>query len=131
MTESVMMALGDLRFSIKTAAYDSFRRHISFRWVAGDRLGNYESLQFAGFKNDTVNLKGIIYPEKTGKRGLEYIEEIKKEGARGEPLLLVDGLGNSHGKWVILNIDESKSSFLKDGLTKKIEFDLAIKKYEL
>jgi len=130
MTERVMMALGDLRFSIKTASYDTFRRRITFNWESGKRLGNHESMQFTGYENETVNLKGTIFPVNSGKKGLEYVEEIKREGAKGEPLLLVDGLGNSHGKWVILTIGESKSNLLKDGLGKKIEFDLAIKKYE-
>jgi phage protein U len=54
---------------------------------------------------------------------------MKDSADRGEPLLLVDGLGQIWGRWVILQIEETREVFLKNGVPRKISFRLSISRY--
>jgi phage protein U len=44
--------------------------------------------------------------------------------------MLVDGLGNVLGQWVITHIEEKQTTFCSNGLPRKVEFVLDMKKYE-
>ena len=44
----IMMALGEFRFALDTAAYDRLRRSDTYRWQAQDRLGRRPAQQFTG-----------------------------------------------------------------------------------
>jgi phage protein U len=46
-----------------------------------------------------------------------------------EPALMVDGSGGIHGLWAIKQISETQSYFDKFGSPQKIEFKLALEKY--
>ena len=46
MSNEMMMALGDFRFAINTAAYNSLRRTHEYRWQAQNRLQQRPSQQF-------------------------------------------------------------------------------------
>jgi len=124
---SVMMALGSYRFAIETSAYQQLQRTISYRWQAQDRINNDPAMQFVGPGAEQINLEGVIYPDFRG--GLGQIEGMKDSADRGEPLLLVDGLGQIWGRWVILQIEETREVFLKNGVPRKISFRLSISRY--
>jgi len=124
---SVMMALGFYRFALETSAYQQLQRTISYRWQAQDRINNDPAMQFVGLGTEQINLEGVIYPDFRG--GLGQIEGMKDSADRGEPLLLVDGLGQIWGRWVILQIEETREVFLKNGVPRKISFRLSISRY--
>jgi len=124
---SVMMALGSYRFALETSAYQQLQRTISYRWQAQDRINNDPAMQFVGPGAEQINLEGIIYPDFRG--GLGQIEGMKDSADNGEPLLLVDGLGQIWGRWVILQIEETREVFLKNGVPRKISFRLSISRY--
>lgn len=123
----VMMALGEFRFSIGTAAYQSLTRSASFRWSAQERIGRAPALQFMGPGEETIQLEGAIFPQYRGGAG--QVEAMRIMAGKGEPLTLVDGRGRYWGSYVIRQVGEAGSAFLDDGAARKIEFSLELARY--
>jgi len=122
-----MMALGAYRFSLPTAAYDDLARTSSWRWPSIDRAGVRPALQYVGPGEDTISMRGVIYPHFRG--GLGQVAMMRAEAALGEPLLLVDGTGRVWGDWCITEVREGLSTFFSDGTPRKIDFDLSLSMY--
>jgi phage protein U len=127
MASEIMMALGEYRFSVSTAAYNDFRRNTAWRWASQQRLGRLPAKQYLGPGEDTIEMGGTIYPHYNG--GLKQIDSMRDEAGKGEPLLLVDGLGNVWGKWCILSIEETRSRHLNNGAPLKQDFRLRLENY--
>ena len=124
---NVMLALGDYRFSINTAALQSLSRTSQWRWQAQARTGAKPMQQFLGPDADTISLQGIILPHYKG--GLGQIETMRQQASNGKPLLLSDGSGGVHGKWVITEIRETGKLLMDNGHARMIEFSLNIRQY--
>ena len=122
-----MMALGDYRFSIDTAAYDTLKRQQSYRWQAQPRLQRHPALQFMGLGKETLDLQGVIYPDIGGDLG--QLDSMRAQANKGEPLLLVDGLGFVWGQWIISHITEEQSLPLSNGQPRKQTFLLQLEYY--
>jgi phage protein U len=75
-----------------------------------------------------LKLDGVIYSNYHG--GILQLPLMKATANRGEPLMLVDGLGNVLGKWVIVRLEEKQTTFCSNGLPRKTEFALELKKVE-
>ena len=123
----VMMMLGSFMFSIDTAAYQELTRTNEYRWPAQERVTREAALQFVGPGQESISLKGVIYPHYKG--GIGQMDTIRGDAALGEPLLLVDGNGNYWGKYVIERAEETKTVFYADGTPRKIDFKLDLKYY--
>ena len=122
-----LMALGDYRFGLETAAYEEFSRSTRYRWAAQDRLGRRPAQQYLGPGEETIDLAGTLYPFFRG--GLGQIDEIRAEAERGSALLLTDGFGNVWGRWAIMHVEESQRIFDVNGAPRKIEFRLKLTRY--
>lgn len=127
MAERVMLGLGDFRFEIATAAYQSLQMSQSYRWPEQARLNREPALQFVGPDNAAIDLEGVIYPSFKG--GLNQIERMHDLAGAGKTMQLVDGLGRIWGAWVIAEICDTRSTFTDDGQPRKIEFRLKLKAY--
>jgi len=127
MASEIMMALGEYRFSVSTAAYNDFRRNTAWRWASQQRMGRLPAKQYLGPGEDTIEMGGTIYPHYNG--GLKQIDSMRDEAGKGEPLLLVDGLGNVWGKWCILSIEETRSHHLNNGAPLKQDFRVRLENY--
>lgn len=123
----VMLALGDYRFSVDTAAYQNLRRTSQYRWQTQDRLDRRPAEQFVGTGSETIRLPGTIHPHYKG--GLGQLPAMRKEAEKGEPLLMVDGMGNNLGLWVITQIEEDQSVFLPEGAPRQIQFTVTVRRY--
>jgi phage protein U len=123
-----MMRLGDFKFSIDTAAYQNMTRSASYNWEAQQRVGNHEALQFTGFGEDSITLKGSVYPHWRGGTG--QLQAMREMASEGKPLILVDGNGFVHGRWVITKVDERASTFAAGGSPLKQQFTLALRYYD-
>ena len=123
----VMLQLGDYQFSIDTAAYQQLSRSTAYRWQSQERTNSREALQYTGPGADEITLQGVVYPQY--KAGPGQLEAMREQANVGRPLILVDGLGNIHGRWVILAVDETQEAFTRDGTPRKQSFTLRIKKY--
>jgi phage protein U len=122
-----MMALGDYRFSLNTAAYQELHRSSSWRWPTVDRLGAMPAAQYVGPGEDTIHLPGVIFPHFRG--GLGQVDAMRAEATKGKPLILVDGQGVIWGHWCITSIEETRSVFFSNGMPRRIEFELALLNY--
>ena len=131
MAESyVMMALGSYRFSLSTAAYTDLERANEWRWPSIDRIGVAPARQYGGPGEETVSMRGAIYPHFIAqRRGLEQVSRMRAEASKGEPLLMVDGTGRVWGEFVITSLRETQTVFFSDGAPRKIEFDMTLAAY--
>jgi len=127
MASDLMLALGDYRFSVSTAAYQQLRRSSEYRWQAQERVGRSPAQQFSGAGGDEITVTGVIYTHYQG--GLDQLDAMRSEAALGKPLLLIDGVGWVHDLWIIKRIEETKSVFFSDGTPRKIEFTMSIAFY--
>ena len=50
----ILMALGDYRFSVHTAAYSTLQRASRYQWPAQRRMAGKPARQFTGLDGDTV-----------------------------------------------------------------------------
>lgn len=127
MPAASMLALGDYRFSLATAAYQELLRTTAYRWPLQPRLGRRPSRQFVGPGDETISLDGQIYPHYRG--GLGQIDKMRESAATGEPLQLVTGAGQVLGDWVIERIEETQRLFLDDGRPRSLAFRLDLAAY--
>ena len=124
---SELMALGDFRFSVDTAAYDELTRTTEYRWERQDRLGRHPARQYLGPGDDTIDLRGTILS--TYRGGTGQLDAMRAEAGRGEPLRMVGGTGVVFGLWAIQRIVETGSVFLEGGVARQVEFELQLGYY--
>ncbi len=84
-------------------------------------------MQFVGAGEESIELSGVIYPHCKG--GLKQLDAMRIGASKGQPLLLVDGLGFVWGQWVITQIDEGQSFFQGNGQPLKQSFQLKLVNY--
>ena len=130
MATAVLMSLGGFQFKVGKTAYKSLSQKVSYRWEELKRIGGRSALHFSGTDNDTIELSGTIYPSVSKRSGLEAFEALKSEAGEGQPLVLVDALGKSHGQWVIIAIEKDESAIMKDSTPRRIDFKLSLKAYD-
>lgn len=128
MTDStVLMALGPLRFGLHSENYNRLRHRFSERWQAQDRAGATPALHWAGHGLETLSLAGVVFPHYHGSA--RFLQRARTEAQKGEPLLLVDGLGFFLGKWSIVSISETQPAHFADGAPRRQDFTIELQKY--
>lgn len=123
----VMMALGDFRFSLETAAYQSLRRTSEYDWPVQSRIGRVPAAQFTGAGRERLSFSGTIWSHFKG--GTEQISAMRAQAGKGQALLLVDGRGKVWGNYAIVRIVETQSDFLRDGTPLKQSFEIELIAY--
>lgn len=130
MTSQTMMALGPYRFSMATAAYQDLERNNEYRWPTVERIGVAPARQWTGPGDETINMRGVIYPHYRGtRRGLEQVPEMRAAASLGTPLLMVDGAGRVWGMYVITSIREGHKTLFSDGRPRCVDFDISLGAY--
>lgn len=124
---NVMMTLGEFQFSITTAAYQELTRTREWRWPTQERFMQNQALQYVGPGGDTISLPGTIYPEYRG--GLGQVEAMAALADKGMPLDMISGTGVVLGRWVIERLEEKHSTFAVQGVGRKQEFTLGLRKF--
>lgn len=123
-----MMQLGGFRFGIPTAAYQELRRTTEYKWPAQERLGRHEALQYTGPGADTITLSGVIFPEFRGGTG--QIDRLRALASQGTPQILVSGMGEILGWYVVERIEETQGVFAAAGVPRRQDFTLQLRRYE-
>lgn len=124
----IMMQLGAYQFGVDTAAYQELTRTTEYRWQGQDRIDQHAALQYTGPGSDSITLSGVVFPEYKGGTGQP--DALRTLAAEGQPLLLVDGLGYLHGRWVLERIEEQQAVFAQRGLPRRQQFSLQLRKYD-
>jgi len=127
MISTVMMGLGAFRFGVTGSSYQSLRRSAQFRWEKLDRTGRAPALQFMGPDAEEITLEGVIHPHFRG--GLRQVEFMRMAAQLGTPMMMVDGLGWVWDRWVIVNVEETKSVLMADGAPRQIDFRVLLRAY--
>ena len=127
-----MMALGDFRFSIDTAAYQKLQRTVEYRWPAQARVGRRPARQFVGIGDESISLDGVIYPSFAG--GLGQLDQMRELAGQGKPLIMTlgpdeKGSGRVMGKFCITRVAETQPEHFSDGTPRKQEFRLQLDHY--
>lgn len=123
----VMMMLGRYMFGLSNAAYQNLTRTTQYRWPSEERIGRRPALQFVGTGSDVITLNGTIYPEFNG--GLAQIDALREQAGTGEPLILVDGLGNNYQQWCVVRIKETARVMLENSAPRRIDFEIELSRY--
>ncbi|CAG2144359.1 hypothetical protein LMG31506_02989 [Cupriavidus yeoncheonensis] len=126
--QTMMMQLGGYQFGIATAAYQELQRTSEYRWPSQDRFGQAGALQFTGVTNEAITLQGVVYPEYRGGGG--QLDTLRALAAQGQPQLMVAGNGTQLGRWVIEAVDERQGTFAAEGLPRRQEFVLKLRKFD-
>lgn len=121
------MTLGGFQFSLNTAAHDQLQRQSAYRWEKQDRLGREPAMQFIGPGEDKVTLTGVIYPHFRG--GLGQLNTMREMAGEGEPLQLIDGMGNVLGRYCIASVQEAQNVYLGPGIPRRIDFTMELTRY--
>jgi len=124
----MIMILGGFIFSTYTAAFDSFQRTTAQRWAAKNRVRKRAMHQHLGPANDDFKFPGTLYPETDAQA--PSIEILRGMADAGVPYILISGDGWVFGEYIILDVADTRSFFLKDGSALKIEFNLTVRRYE-
>ena len=122
-----LMALGEYVFGIDSAAYDELRQAAEYRWPSQDRIGRPPARQWIGPGEETINLRGTIYPVR--RRAEAELDALRAEALKGEPRRLQLGTGEILGLWVIERVSATGSAFLEGGAPRKAEFSVRLAYY--
>lgn len=120
----MLMALGMFVFQTRTVPYQQLQRTTQWRHASQSRVGDRPAYQFVGPGADTITLSGTLMPEFTG--GRFDLDEIRYMADEGKAWPLVEGTGRQYGLWVITGVDETSSTFYRDGAAQKIEFTITL-----
>ncbi|MCR1760396.1 phage tail protein, partial [Pseudomonas aeruginosa] len=123
-------------FNLNTAAFDALQRNSAYNWSGQVRLGRRPALQSVGMGEESILLKGAVFPlrRQVGNQekvvGLEQLEALRRLAERREPLILSSGYGEVQmGLWCLVRISENQSALLGNGAPRKQTFDLEFKRY--
>ncbi|MBY5930797.1 phage tail protein [Halomonas sp. DP8Y7-3] len=120
----MLMALGMFVFQTRSVPYQQLQRATQWRHASQSRVGDRPAYQFVGPGADTITLSGTLLPEFTG--GRLDLDEIRDMADEGKAWPLVEGTGRQYGLWVITGVNETSSTFFRDGAAQKIEFTITL-----
>ena len=110
----MMMVLGLYVFMLRTVPYQELQYQRSWRHAANSRVNRRPSTQFLGPDNDMLTLSGA----------LEQMAE------QGKAWPLIEGSGTIYGMYVIEGLNQTKTEFFRDGMPRRIEFTLSLKRVD-
>lgn len=122
-----LMKLGSFRFSVNTITYQTLKRSQAFRWSSQARIQRRPAQQFVGPGEEKMDFTGVVYPQNARERNA--LSTLRELALLGEPVLLTDGAGLIWGQWVIVNVEESQSVFIANGVPRKQTFQLQLAHY--
>lgn len=123
-----LMSLGLFVFELRTAPIDRIDRQSSYRWAGHAPISGDLSHQFLGRGEDKISLPGVLMPELSG--GYSNLDVLRDMASTGKAYLLMRGDGSLVGNYFIRSISDTQTHFLDDGSAQKIEFNLALERYD-
>ena len=121
-----MMSLGMFLFALDSAPYSELGRKMAWRWGRTDRVGAFAAAQFLGPGEDCVSISGALVPPLTGS--YSNLRVLEAMGDQGEAQPLVDSEGVVWGHFTIESIDKKQSHIMVDGLARKTDFTIELKR---
>lgn len=122
---NVMLSWGGFKFHIDSAAYNELTKQWQWRWQSQSRIGQSDLLQCTGKAANKISLSGKIATTFRSV-GVKQIQSLADLGDEQSPKLLVSGLGDVLGYWVMTNLSETDSKFVKGGLPRAQDFNVEL-----
>lgn len=124
----MLMSLGMFVFGLDTAPFETIKRTTAQRWARAARVGRRAAQQNLGPGEDTITLDGTLMPELTG--GPETLDKLREMMAAGKAWVLTAGTGEVLGRWIVTQVEETRSKLLGNGVARKIAFALTLQAYD-
>ncbi|MFP3244723.1 MAG: phage tail protein [Paraburkholderia sp.] len=124
----MMMSLDQFVFSLKTAPFRELQRQRNWKHRTSSRVGSRDASQFTGAGEDTITLNGLVAPETIGSIG--SLDELATMADAGDAYVLVDGIGNVYGAFIIDGLNETQTFHTVEGIPRRIEFSLTLKRVD-
>lgn len=118
----MMMALGMFVFEVKSLPYQQLQRQSAWRHNSQNRVGQRPAYQYLGPGEDTITLSGTLLPELTG--GRMTLDDVRIMADEGKAWPLIEGSGRVYGYWAIQSVQETSTTFFRDGVPRRIEFSI-------
>lgn len=115
-------------FALNVAVFQEMRRTAEYRWPSQERFGQLPARQYVGPGDETITLPGVIYPQWNGSANA--MGKLRAMAAMGQPYMLIDAQGNMYGRWVITNVEETRSAYGAFAMPRKIEFSVTLQRFD-
>ncbi|APX17823.1 hypothetical protein BWR17_18200 (plasmid) [Phaeobacter inhibens] len=122
----VVMILGGFEFKISTAQFQTLERRHDQNKAVLKRVGSKSATQHLGTNVGTVKMNGTVLPHWNG--GWGQMDRLRAMADSGDAHELVDGFGQSWGRWEIASVVETGSEYF-NGAPLKIEFGVTLQEY--
>jgi len=124
-----LLALGPHVFDIEPLNFQTIERTTEVLWPAVSRFGNRPGRQMTGYGEDPILISGLLYPDELGGRA--ELEALRATQAAALPVPMIGWAGNGwaalmYGLVVILRIDDQQSFINRQGLGRRISFDIEV-----
>lgn len=123
----MMMSLDHFVFSLQSAPYRELQRQRNWKHRTSSRVGTRDASQYTGAGDDTITLNGMVAAS-NGIGAAASLDELAKMGDLGDAYVLVDGAGTVYGAYVIDSLNETATYQTAEGIARKIEFNLTLKR---
>ncbi|KVC21325.1 oxidoreductase [Burkholderia diffusa] len=120
----MLLSLDQFVFSLTTAPFHELKRRRNWKHPKKSRIGARDARQYTGQGDDVITLDGLIAPDQIGTSA--SIDQLVQMANVGEAYVLVDGLGNVYGAYLIVGLDETRRYFTREGTARRIEFTLTL-----
>lgn len=128
--KNLLLGVGPYRFAIASLNYQEVERNFEYRWKSQERIGRRPAQQFLGPGEETVTLRGVIYPgDPRFGNGFAQLESMRREAALGVPRGVASSLGRYYGQWCIKSIRDVQTYFDRNGAPRKVEFTIEMTHY--
>jgi phage protein U len=127
---SMLRLTGNTDFSFETtsAAYQRYVSTRGSRWPEQERLGRTPALQHTGITAAEITLDGVIYPGVMGG-SQEDMRKLRGLSLSESPFQMVTGTGLVCGFWAVMDVSDTRTVFMDNGLARKVEFTIKLKYY--
>lgn len=121
----MLLKIGIFKFEANGASLKKLAFARSHQWDEIKRAGSNPQLQHTG-TSATCTISGTLFPTK-GRGSKDSLRQLDTLGTK--PQLLVSGIGENLGYWVITNTKENIDLMFKDGTPRKITYSISLKFY--
>ncbi|KZL19711.1 MULTISPECIES: phage tail protein [unclassified Pseudovibrio] len=123
-----LAALGMFVFAPDVGSFEELERRWKFIWAKPDPIGGAPVKQWTGPGDQTLIIKGGIWPE-IQPAGSWKMEAIAARAGSGQPMTLILSSGRVLGRWCVEEIFKKETEFVKAGSGTAMEFSINLSRY--
>jgi hypothetical protein len=121
---NVLMAWGPFRFEVGKAAYEELAHSTEARWEKHPIIGRRPAAQYLGPGEETVTLRGTIYPRYTGEGSAAQARDLLSAAQDKKTYTLMASDGSIIDIYRLERAKAVSTEILPEGSAQKIVYDL-------